>query len=618
MKITYEEMRDIATRLPVGYYLGRKVPVIVEPSGGAYCDTVKCEIHIGMSLLAQAASHITAADAAKWDREKMLRCVLYHEVGHVLLTPKWLSSIDVAKPDGSGYFPKRTTGHDILNIFEDERLERMLSAFFIGVDFNGFVHLVNGGNNSDKTVTEKLYNAIRLRKTTPAISAEVDDVIQSLVGIGGATDAYDKIGSALAYSAYAGKVNHLVKLILDESEKEQSEESGGGEQQQQQQQSGGEQQQSDAEQEKPQGEPESGGDSGEDEGDKSEEKSEDADKSSKSGEDDADGEDEDKSNGEDEGNSEDESNGEDSGGDEGKSNGKGEDEAEDDEHGDGDDGDADEDPVPAEESGESEPPDGCQKPRPVIMPSGALKTLAGKIFSTPTSEVAKTLGRFAQRISKKKGAQAAGRWSALHGKIDTRRDAMDKERIFRRSSDVGERLMSAVNLTLWVDHSGSFRGSKDVLNQILAATATAMKMSGGKLAVNVVKMEEYATVADEHDWAVNPDGDNAINNSYVLAWERTRRRDRRNIDIVVFDGVCSCSAHYLHRGRSLESVRKKLSHELDAVKKMWDSPDCWILSDTDNQKLFDAMAPKSHRTYMKSGYATQLQAKVIEILDRIL
>lgn len=595
MKITYEEMRDIAARLPVGYYLGRKVPVIVEPSGGAYCDTIKCEIHIGMSLLAQAASHITAADAAKWDREKMLRCVLYHEVGHVLLTPKWLFDISVAKPDGSGHFPKRRTGHDILNIFEDERLERMLSAFFIGVDFNGFVHLVNGGNNSGKTVTEKLYNAIRLRKTTPAISTEVDDAIQSLVGISGATDAYDKIGSALAYPTYARKVDHLVKLILDESEKEQSEESGGGEQQQQQ--SGGEQQ-SDAEQEKPQGEPEGGGDSGEDEGDKSEEKSEDADKSSKSGEDDANGEDEGKSNGEDD------------------ADGKGEDEAEDDEHGDGDDGD---DPEAGEESGESEPPDGCQRPRAVSMSPGALKTLAGQIFSTPTSEVAKTLGRFAQRISKKKGAQAAGRWSALHGRIDTRRDAMDKERIFRRSSDVGERLMSAVNLTLWVDHSGSFRGSKDVLNQILAATAQAMKMSGGKLAVNVVKMKEYATVADEHEWMVDPDGDNAINNSYAAAWEKTRRRERRNIDIVVFDGICSASAYYLHCGSSLANVRGTPNgYELDIVKKMWDSPDCWILSDTDNKELFDAMAPRSHRTYMGSGYAEQLQAKVIEILDRIL
>ena len=610
MKITYEEMRDIAARLPVGYYLGRKVPVIVEPSGGAYCDAIKCEIHIGMSLLAQAASHITAADAAKWDREKMLRCVLYHEVGHVLLTPKWLFNISVAKPDGSGCFPRSTTGHDILNIFEDERLERMLSAFFIGVDFNGFVHLVNGGNNSGKTVTEKLYNAIRLRKTTPAISTEVDDAIQSLVGISGATDAYDEIGSAYAYTAYSRKVDHLVKLILDESEKEQSEESGGGEQQQQQ--SGGEQQ-SDAEQEKPQGEPEGGGDSGEDEGDKSEEKSEDADKSSKFGKDDADGEDEDKSNGEDKNNGEDE--GKDN---EDDADGKGEDEAEDDEHGDGDDGDDDEDPEAGGESGESEPPDGCQKPRAVSMSPGALKTLAGQIFSTPTPEVAKTLGRFAQRISKKKGMQAAGRWSALHGKIDTRRDAMDKERIFRRSSDVGERLMSAVNLTLWVDHSGSFCGSKDVLNQILAATATAMKMSGGKLAVNVVKMEEYATVADEHAWAVDPSGDNDINNSYVAAWERTRRKERRNIDIVVFDGVCSYGAHALHCKRSLGSVRKMRSDELDAVKKMWDNPDCWILSDTDNKELFDAMAPRSHRTYMGSGYAEQLQAKVIEILDRIL
>lgn len=592
MNVTYEEMRDIAARLPVGYYMGRKVPVIVEARGGAYCDIVKCEIHIGMSLLAQAASHITAAEAEDWGREKLLRCVLYHEVGHVLLTPKWLYDVSVRRPCGTSCY-ERKMSNDILNIFEDERLERMLSAFFIGVDFNGFVHLVNGKDGPNKTIRQKFYNAVRLRKTTPAISAAVDDAIQSLVEIGAATDRCCFISEGIAFRVYASQINHLVKLILEESEEKQSEKDGG--EQRQQQQSGGEKQQSDAEQEKPQGESggesESGEDGGEDEdeGNKSEEKSEDADKPGKDEIDDG-------------------------------SNGEDEDESEGREHGDGDDdeGDADEETEMSEVPGESEPPDGCQKPRPVTMPSEALKALAGRIFTTPTPDVTKTLSRFAQRISKKKGTQAAGRWSALHGKIDTRRDAMDKDRIFRRSSDVGERLMSSVNLTLWVDVSGSFRASKDALNQILAATATAMKMSGGKLAANVVKMGVHASVANEHDWAVDPMGDNDIDESYVHAWELTRRRDRRNIDIVVFDGFCCTAAVRLRRGWSEEDVRKGYGYQLDAVKKMWNSTDCWIVSDTGNDGLFDIAAPKSHRTYVSTDYTSQLRANVIKLLDRIL
>lgn len=587
MKITYEEMRDTASRLPVGYYLGRKVPVMVEPSGGAYADIVKSEIHIGMDILAQAADHIAPADAAKWDREKLLRCVLYHEVGHVLLTPKWLGALTVHKPDGSGCFPAGTA-HDILNIFEDERLERMLSSFFIGVDFNGFVHLVNGKNagKSPKTDVQKIFAAIRLRKTTPKVSAAVDDAIQSLVDINATVGYCVTIGGKYPGPLYSQELDDLLKLILESKDEEQD--GGDGGNGEQQQQSGGEQ--------KPNGEQKSNGEQGEGDGDKPNDKPDETDETD---------------NGEAEGEGEGE--GED------KGENKDKDESEGEGEGEGEDGESDDEPAPPASNEESEPPEECQKPRAVAMPSGALKSLASQIFATPTAEVEKTLHRFAQRISKQKGAQAAGRWSALHGKIDTRRDAMDKERIFRRSSDIGERLMSAVNLTLWVDHSGSFSDSKDTLNEILAATAKAMKMSGGKLAVNVVKMEQFATVADEHSWTVDPQGNNDINTSYRKAWEKTRSKNRRNIDIVVFDGQNSAAAGYLQAGSSELALRSHgFGYQLDIVKQIWNSPDCWVVSDTDNQKLFDGFAPKSHRTYMKSGYAEQLQAKVIEILDRIL
>jgi hypothetical protein len=255
------------------------------------------------------------------------------------------------------------------------------------------------------------------------------------------------------------------------------------------------------------------------------------------------------------------------------------------------------------------------------LPKDFLPATANKVFVTPTQDVTRTLNRFATRIAKQKGTQAAGRWSALHGRIDARRDAQDKERIFRRRSDVGERLMSSVNLTLWVDVSGSFRDSKDVLNRILAATAKAMNMAGGRLMVNVVKMDDYARVANEHDWVIDPQGNNDINASYEDAWRKTRKKDRRNIDIVVFDGICSGAAYELgFCGVPLKDVRsnRTLNEELNIATRIWNSPDCWMVSDTGNRKMFDAAAPRAHITYIEDGYAEQLQQKVTEILDRIL
>lgn len=577
MEIRLEEMREIARTLPIGYYLGRKVPVLVEPGDEAYCNVVKGEIHIGIGLLQQAADQIDAADAAQWSREKLLRCLLYHECGHVLLTPKWVKEwYNLPEtPDGSC----DPDGAELVNIFEDERLEQMLSQAFLGVDFKGFVRLVHKrGVKADRT--GKFFKAVRLRQATPEISAAVDAAVQKLVWCNSQSD-----GLTVDGKSYRDVLTELVNMIAPYSE------------QQQQQQEQPEQQ------EQPKDERADGG---------SEDKSED-------------GQSEDGS----ESKPEDEQeSGEESGSDKGKPEDKSEDK-------------------PDEEDDKSGGDAKGREPAKVNLPGDFLKSLVDKVFITPPSDVENTLRRFAVRLSKRKGAQAAGRWSALHGKIDPRRDALDKERIFRRTSDVGASLMTSVHLTLWVDCSGSFYGSKDTLNQILAATSKAMAMSGGKLTVDVVKMGHFATVAAQRDWLIDPRSGNDIDASYTEAWRKTRRKDRSNIDIVVFDGPCARPiydmAKYLNikewadkikaaggkpRLRGCKGGMKGLKAEADAALPaldgvaritagIWDSPDCHVISDPSNKVLFDRLG-KAHVTYVDGNYAEQLQAKVVQTLDRIL
>ena len=227
---------------------------------------------------------------------------------------------------------------------------------------------------------------------------------------------------------------------------------------------------------------------------------------------------------------------------------------------------------------------------------------------TPTQDVKDTLRRFAVRLSKRKGTQAAGCWSALHGRIDTRRDAMDKDRIFRRMSDAGDSLMSSVHLVLWIDVSGSFSESQETLNRILAAASEAMGMSGGKLDVDVVKMGTKAEVAKPNEWEVECCTGNAIDRTYHKAWLMTRRKDRRNIDIVVFDGDAKSDdggrSENMPDGTPVEAV-------------IWNSPDCYIVSDSYNRRYFDRI-PRAHKTYIGSGYAEKLQKGLLEMLDRIL
>lgn len=674
MKLNLEEMREIARTLPIGYYLGRKVPVFVEEGQRAYCDVVKGDVHIGVGLLQTAADHIDATDAAEWDRETLLRCLLYHEIGHLLLTPKWYKVISVKNANGNSYREEKS--NTILNIFEDERLECILSKYFMGVKFRKFVKLVckgEGGGRKDDIA--KIYRAIRLRDAPKDVSDAVDEAIKNLAHIISVTNEwdYDTTGKyGFNQGLYSEEVNALVKKILDSKD-----ESGGGQSHQSQGRSQAQSQsqseqdspeqpapKEQSKQERPDGEqkdeqkddksdgesddkpdaenkPDAEDDSKEEENSESEENSggegegddgsdgesdkpDEEDSEGDDGEGDADGDGDADADGEEsDGNGEqgdgDESD-EDSDGDakdDGDDSDDADDAGDDDSDGgvDGDDGedessdgDATGDDADASDTEDAEDTDGeasCAVSGVLELPPEYLKEVADKVFATPTSDIENVLRRFAQRIAKQKGAQAAGRWSALAGRIDPRRDAQDKDRIFRRSSDVGDAINTAVHLTLWVDTSGSFSRSVPLLNQILAATYRAMKMSGGKLDVDVVKMNYSATVASTNDWQIVAHGGNNLNHTYVDAWRKTRKKNKRNIDVVVFDG--EACGYYGNAKAYIDEI----------VKQIWDSPDCHLVVDNTNGDWAGKLK-RAHVTLLTGNYAESLQDEVIKLLDRIL
>ena len=216
MTINLEEMKEIAKRLPIGFYLGRKTPVIVEPGKRAYCDTVKGVIHLGVGVLQMAARQIDASDASEWDREALLRCLLYHEIGHLLLTPSDLKQTTLYP------LPDELQKHqsDIINIFEDERIESLLASAFIGVNFKKFVRLMHKQGVNGEDMLSKIFKAIRLRETTTEISDEIDDAIKELRKLNVNTT---RLVSCWPYN-FDNRLVKIINMIL-EQEKEQNEDS---------------------------------------------------------------------------------------------------------------------------------------------------------------------------------------------------------------------------------------------------------------------------------------------------------------------------------------------------------------------------------------------------------
>ena len=125
MNVTYSLVNNILSTLPIGYYLKRGVEVTLsETSMDSYFDSLNDKVVISYPTLATTFN----ACETENDIEKMVRCLLYHEISHAMLTPKNIHLTDVR------------------NIFEDERIETICRNYYLDVDFASFVKRINNFN----------------------------------------------------------------------------------------------------------------------------------------------------------------------------------------------------------------------------------------------------------------------------------------------------------------------------------------------------------------------------------------------------------------------------------------------------------------------------------------
>ena len=103
MDISFGRVKEIAESLPIGFDAKEKIELIVSNDEQvSYYAPLENKIVISYSTILQALRKINDNDPYV---ETAVRSILYHEVSHALLTPKSMSVTD------------------IINIFEDERIE---------------------------------------------------------------------------------------------------------------------------------------------------------------------------------------------------------------------------------------------------------------------------------------------------------------------------------------------------------------------------------------------------------------------------------------------------------------------------------------------------------------
>lgn len=157
MKVSFNEINNIIKTLPIGYYIGRKLEITLsETEKGSYYEPMHDKIVVSYSMIKDVLDKISETE----DIEETVRTLTYHETSHALLTPREL----------------RMT--DIINIFEDERIETLLRNFYMNTNFKKFLLRVTGfKGEAPKTVLEAFYQLVRFRIGDPIFLTRVHNLI---------------------------------------------------------------------------------------------------------------------------------------------------------------------------------------------------------------------------------------------------------------------------------------------------------------------------------------------------------------------------------------------------------------------------------------------------------
>ena len=219
MNVSLGYCKDVLKTLPVGYYLGHPVATRLDPTGDSTYIELDCErITVSFSNIVNACKN--APDG--YDRETVIRSLFYHEISHAIMTPSKImdflsyqhfrdsilrkftvkvpsSSRKNAKlipnqfaipPENMAYIMSHL--RDLVNIFEDERIETILCSYYMNVDFRRLVVLLNGDPKAiyDRDPMGRFFAIVRYRHGDPALVDKVQSLIKTYRGLYNESDAY--------------------------------------------------------------------------------------------------------------------------------------------------------------------------------------------------------------------------------------------------------------------------------------------------------------------------------------------------------------------------------------------------------------------------------------------
>lgn len=199
MDVPVATIKSIAESLPIGLYAKRRIPVAIdEEEPTSYYNPVSDEIVISSSIIQEGLKHVHK----KSELETAIRSMLYHEVSHAILTPNKLKMTDW------------------LNIFEDERIETILSDYFLDTDFKKQILNINGFKSLDEvpnpapSAMSTFYSVVRFGIGEKRFVDRVDEIIKKYAKLTSSSDLWSTY-------YYVDEVKNLYREITGEEPPEE-------------------------------------------------------------------------------------------------------------------------------------------------------------------------------------------------------------------------------------------------------------------------------------------------------------------------------------------------------------------------------------------------------------
>lgn len=160
---TFIEIENVLKTLPVGYYIGRNVPLKLTNENDSYYMPMNDEAYISYPMLNNVMTKIE--DKLNDENvERLVRTLTYHEISHAFITPK---SLDM---------------NDVINVFEDERIESMCRSYYKGVNFKELLMLVNDWDGKNEpahdTPFSVWYSLVRYHLGKPHFVVKVAELLK--------------------------------------------------------------------------------------------------------------------------------------------------------------------------------------------------------------------------------------------------------------------------------------------------------------------------------------------------------------------------------------------------------------------------------------------------------